>query len=223
MCYVVVCNKRHYIYKVYNMLGIVIGIEIAAFSIMFIGQEVLQLKEETCEDSGTNTGAFLLRCLFLGGGSFAFLGLIFLSWGIFFAMKYLYRRICCCCKGGGTVLIGYSLANIPFVKRNFKDSPVDCAICLADFAFGVKVSPLYCDVRHLFHTDCIRQWLTRNPICPLCKAVINPLKLKLHNKKVRRQFMKKGLKDADEEDPSRDETVTGVTITEASVVEVSVA
>lgn len=35
-----------------------------------------------------------------------------------------------------------------------------------------EVTPLPCDIRHYFHTDCIQDWFKQNNVCPLCKKEI---------------------------------------------------
>ncbi|XP_044485573.1 ERAD-associated E3 ubiquitin-protein ligase HRD1A-like [Mangifera indica] len=45
-----------------------------------------------------------------------------------------------------------------------------CCICLEEFEGGVKVGRLPCS--HVFHGDCIDQWLKRSPTCPLCRFVL---------------------------------------------------
>lgn len=34
------------------------------------------------------------------------------------------------------------------------------------------VTPLPCDIRHYFHTECIEEWLSYNKCCPLCKTPV---------------------------------------------------
>jgi len=43
-----------------------------------------------------------------------------------------------------------------------------CCICLGDFAKGEEIRELGC--KHMFHKDCVDQWLQQNRKCPLCKA-----------------------------------------------------
>lgn len=45
-----------------------------------------------------------------------------------------------------------------------------CSVCLEDFTVGVLIRQLGC--KHIFHKDCICDWLLehhRDPRCPLCK------------------------------------------------------
>jgi len=42
-----------------------------------------------------------------------------------------------------------------------------CAICTDHIALGVPVITLSCS--HLFHEDCLRQWLARRHTCPICR------------------------------------------------------
>ena len=58
----------------------------------------------------------------------------------------------------------------------FKDT-TDCPICLDDFDSEAKngndmVTPLPCSKHHVFHTTCIKQWLWKQDICPLCKKQV---------------------------------------------------
>lgn len=48
--------------------------------------------------------------------------------------------------------------------------PSRCAICLEPFASQDSVKCLPCT--HVYHGDCIDQWLTRKPNCPVCKREI---------------------------------------------------
>lgn len=43
-----------------------------------------------------------------------------------------------------------------------------CSICLSDFAEEQVLLCLPC--RHAFHRECLRSWLQRRNLCPLCKA-----------------------------------------------------
>ena len=44
-----------------------------------------------------------------------------------------------------------------------------CPICYDDLEEGQEVFELpHC--RHTFHENCIRAWLIKNPVCPMCRA-----------------------------------------------------
>lgn len=43
----------------------------------------------------------------------------------------------------------------------------DCSICLTEIEDGEQVGILPCI--HIFHVDCLRQWITRKNACPLCQ------------------------------------------------------
>ena len=43
-----------------------------------------------------------------------------------------------------------------------------CAICLGDVEAGHRVCTLSC--AHAFHEGCVREWLRRAQVCPLCKT-----------------------------------------------------
>merc|ERR1719174_3346364 len=45
-----------------------------------------------------------------------------------------------------------------------------CSVCLCDFEEQEKVKRLPCG--HDFHQECIDKWLTKNAICPTCRASI---------------------------------------------------
>lgn len=36
------------------------------------------------------------------------------------------------------------------------------------------VTPLACDSRHFYHSDCIEEWLNNKNECPLCKKLQTP-------------------------------------------------
>lgn len=47
-----------------------------------------------------------------------------------------------------------------------------CPICLVDYTEEDEITPLPCDDRHFFHSDCIQGWLDKNNICPMCKQPV---------------------------------------------------
>ena len=178
--YVVGCNSWQSSDRLENYAAATLIMECIIFSALYVYGAILKNNEEVCEDTGTAIGALVMAPIYLAS-SICALFAILVAGG--YAVNYIaicLKRICCCC--GGTVLMGSNLAKIPYDANKFRDSTTDCAICLNSFCKGEKVSPLHCDIKHVFHTACIKKWLVRNPVCPLCKATIEPEKLKRFNK-----------------------------------------
>jgi hypothetical protein len=48
------------------------------------------------------------------------------------------------------------------------DESFDCTICLASVDDGDKVGILPCS--HIFHAECLAQWIQRRNVCPLCQT-----------------------------------------------------
>jgi hypothetical protein len=47
-----------------------------------------------------------------------------------------------------------------------------CSICLEQFKRGERVCELPC--KHIFHDDCVREWLSREATCPVCRKKLGP-------------------------------------------------
>ena len=69
------------------------------------------------------------------------------------------------------------LQNLPEIQiaekelKQIENNQKDCVICLSNFVLGDKIKRLPC--LHIFHTDCIEDWLHNSELCPLCKHNIN--------------------------------------------------
>lgn len=50
-----------------------------------------------------------------------------------------------------------------------EDETFDCTICLTEVSDGDCVGVLKCS--HIFHVDCLHQWIKRRNVCPLCQVV----------------------------------------------------
>ena len=61
------------------------------------------------------------------------------------------------------------IPNVYFSKKHFKNQE-KCAICQYEYKETEKVSKLPC--LHIFHNDCIKGWLDKNKVCPICKKEI---------------------------------------------------
>ncbi len=60
-----------------------------------------------------------------------------------------------------------SVTNSNIIKVKFINS---CSICQESFNESDDVNILVC--KHMFHKDCINQWLNRSNTCPLCRCKI---------------------------------------------------
>lgn len=45
-----------------------------------------------------------------------------------------------------------------------------CAICMDNCETNNDIVLLPC--KHIFHLNCVKEWVTHNPVCPLCRATI---------------------------------------------------
>ena len=52
-------------------------------------------------------------------------------------------------------------------EKNKNDNNYKCMICLYEYKLGEKVCTLPC--LHIFHIDCLKNWIIRNRSCPICK------------------------------------------------------
>ena len=67
-----------------------------------------------------------------------------------------------------------------FIKQNAKEfkkegaETEDCAICLEAFTEGdgKMIAELNCNSKHIFHVDCLTEWVKKNDVCPMCRQQI---------------------------------------------------
>ncbi len=45
-----------------------------------------------------------------------------------------------------------------------------CSICFDDFVEEDTVVSMPCSSRHVFHERCVKEWLSRDDSCPLCRS-----------------------------------------------------
>ena len=65
-----------------------------------------------------------------------------------------------------------ALISKPYDRERF-GAATECSICLGDYEPDVKVTPLPCQGKHIFHTNCITHWLLEKDVCPLCNLPIS--------------------------------------------------
>ena len=63
------------------------------------------------------------------------------------------------------------ISDIQLFSNVFKMSDLyqqtTCSICCEDFMNNDEVRILPCN--HYYHNNCIQEWLTKNPSCPMCR------------------------------------------------------
>ena len=63
------------------------------------------------------------------------------------------------------------LKNIKDVVWDNHSECSSCAICMCDFEEKEVIKSLKC--KHNFHSECIKEWVLREPKCPCCRTEIN--------------------------------------------------
>jgi len=69
------------------------------------------------------------------------------------------------------------LENLAENAKPFQQTAQDadlCSICMEDFSNGSeRVAELNCSSKHLFHLECLKQWVSTNKkTCPMCRELI---------------------------------------------------
>lgn len=58
--------------------------------------------------------------------------------------------------------------NAVFTYESDDDNEVTCTICMLPIEDGDRIGALECD--HKFHVECLKQWIKRRNVCPLCQS-----------------------------------------------------
>lgn len=53
-----------------------------------------------------------------------------------------------------------------------------------EFSADSQITPLPCNIKHYFHTECIEQWLKTKQECPLCRHPVTLQELEQFGKNV---------------------------------------
>eukprot|EP01083_Nonionella_stella_P069492 185262_1 len=59
------------------------------------------------------------------------------------------------------------------IDQKILDKTKSCSICTTDYQIDDDAKKLPC--KHIFHDDCILQWLSRHNTCPLCRDELETL------------------------------------------------
>lgn len=63
----------------------------------------------------------------------------------------------------------YSLYLIKFCDSIIEPFPESCAVCLAEYNKKDSVIKTNCSTMHVFHTECLQEWIKMKANCPLCR------------------------------------------------------
>ncbi|KAM3138114.1 hypothetical protein pb186bvf_009787 [Paramecium bursaria] len=100
---------------------------------------------------------------------------------ILFTVRLLLNISISRCGSKNSISFGYALTNINtnrigYQKYNIQQG-IDCCICLEKVVYPNTFKQLECDGRHVYHINCINQWLLHHPTCPLCQYLWNSITL----------------------------------------------
>ena len=62
------------------------------------------------------------------------------------------------------------IPKIKYNKNRFGKDDNKCVVCQYEFKNGEEVTKLSCG--HLFHSECVDTWLSKNKVCPMCHKEI---------------------------------------------------
>jgi predicted amidophosphoribosyltransferase len=77
----------------------------------------------------------------------------------------------------------------------------ECMICTEQTDFVTSVT-LNCFHTHVFHTDCLKQWVNINPICPTCRE---PVSRDILHRMVQQEAVQQDLNNEEEWDEEFDQ------------------
>ncbi|OWM74947.1 hypothetical protein CDL15_Pgr021298 [Punica granatum] len=77
-------------------------------------------------------------------------------------------------KAGVKGLSAEQLSSLPKVAgRDLAPGRAECAVCLDDIE-AEQPARLVPGCNHSFHVECADTWLSKHPVCPVCRAVLRP-------------------------------------------------
>merc|ERR1712062_357246 len=76
----------------------------------------------------------------------------------------------------------------------------ECSICYCEFQTDEEVTPLPCDLRHVYHTECLVAWFKNQSVCPICRQENTPQQMKEFRNNVDRLLQERILKQLEEDE-----------------------
>jgi len=62
------------------------------------------------------------------------------------------------------------IPKVIYNRNKFSNNDNKCVVCQYEFKNGEEVTKLSCG--HLFHSECVDTWLSKNKVCPMCHKEI---------------------------------------------------
>lgn len=92
-----------------------------------------------------------------------------------FAVECLVRLVTCKCRNpwresSEPQFQAKRIPIVPFYTSKYEQKK--CAICLRDFEEKEGICQLSCHPNHIFHSECTKEFLDRNHLCPYCRTPI---------------------------------------------------
>lgn len=84
-------------------------------------------------------------------------------------VKFFVDRTDCVVKQLGVSSFFFSCFDIKRYSKKGIDE-ASCVICLVEFEENDEIIDLKCHESHKFHYPCIRSWLSKQFICPICRS-----------------------------------------------------
>ena len=112
---------------------------------------------------------------FLTEKSPAFIIIIIYVILVCFIFELIIRVITCNCQSpwvttGEKKFITKKVPVVPYDKQQHERKL--CAICLKDYIEHDSICQLSCHETHIFHSECLKEWLKQNYYCPYCRTLI---------------------------------------------------
>jgi len=92
-----------------------------------------------------------------------------------FLIEAVVRIFICRCESPclNSKEVQFEKKSIPITQyKNQKEEQNRCSICLRDFEENERIVELRCHKAHVFHADCLNEWVKMNPYCPFCRLSI---------------------------------------------------
>ena len=129
-------------------------------------------KYETCEEDSPTTMWLMSIFLLMGTLKLVLFGFVLLIVIGIFVLKACKHRN----KLNQSQGVIRSLTSFKYhaLMETQQETDKECSICYCDYQEDDIVSKLSCNEKHIFHKDCLTQWIaTGKNTCPICRGPID--------------------------------------------------